>query len=284
MTTGNGPFSSSFTEADLHGFVDGRLEPARQMDMARRLKSHAADKARTDAWREQNELIRATFSEVESEALPVSLCLTAPVRLRCVATDGLSSNAQTGSVPEKSRFINELKRRRSPIFAISALVIGVIAAGTWMLGHPPAAADRPTSAASRDLEGSLEARTMEAMTGVTAKPPRQAHGGLPAITIPDLTSSGFTFTGISSEQSDPPALMLFYEDRASQRIVIGIAKTSQTNEASQTNRLAPTPNRHAVIWRTSGHTFALTGSIAQSRLNDIAASLQASLGSAAKAD
>ena len=263
------------------------------MEMARRLKSHAADKARTDAWREQNELIRATFSEVESETLPASLCLAAPVRLRCVANDGLPVNAPAA---EKPGFINELNRQRTRIFAISALVIGASVAGAWIvLGHPSAVTDRPTSAASRDLDNSLAVRAMEAMAGVTATPPRQANG-LPAVTIPDLTSSGFTFIGVSTQQMDPPALMLFYEDGAAQRIVIGVAKTGPANKTSPTNKTGPAnktnqpnwpvsaPNRHAVVWHTSGHTFALTGTIAQNRLNDIAASLQTSLGSAAKAN
>lgn len=123
MSTGNAPFSSSFSEADLHNFVDGRLEPSRQAEMTRRLKSHPADRARTSAWREQNELIRATFSEVEGEPLPVSLCLTAPALLRCVASDGLPLSGQAASLLEKPRFASESRRRRARFLALSALMI-----------------------------------------------------------------------------------------------------------------------------------------------------------------
>jgi anti-sigma factor RsiW len=274
MNSGSGPFSSSFSEADLHGFVDGRLEPSRQAEMARRLKSHAADRARTDAWREQNELIRATFSEVEGEPVPVSLCLTAPVRLRCVASDGLSLSGQASSFLEKPRFTNESKRRRARVLAISALMVCAGVAGAWiMLDHASTTQDRPAPAASRDaasqnLDDSLAGRTMEAMAGAAASD-HQPVRGLPAITIPDLTGSGFTFTGVSAPQSDPPALLLFYEDGASRRIVIGVANASPVGRPA-----VSAPNRHTVIWHKSGTTFALTGTIAQDRLTEIAATLQ----------
>jgi anti-sigma factor RsiW len=292
MSTSGGPFSSSFSEADLHNFVDGRLEPSRQMEMTRRLKSHPADRARTDAWREQNELIRATFSEVEGETLPVSLCLTAPARLRCVVSDGLPLSGQASSILERPRFASESNRRRARLLAITALMICAGLTGTWiMLAHPPAAIDSPAMPAVNGLEESLAGRTAEAMAhgladgqglplaGAAAPGHRQARG-LPVITIPDLTATGFTFTGASADQADPPALLLFYEDQTAQHIVIGIADASP---AGQPAASGPVPSQHAVTWHKDGKTFALTGTIGQRRLNDIAAALQTSLG-AGKAD
>jgi anti-sigma factor RsiW len=275
MSTSGGPFSSSFSEADLHNFVDGRLEPSRQAEMARRLKSHPADHARTRSWREQNELIRATFSEVEGEALPVSLCLAAPARLRCVASDGLPLNGQASSILERPRFASESNRRRARLLAITALMIcaGLTGAGI-LLAHPPAAMNSPTLPTVDGLEESLAGRTAEAMAGAAAPGHRQARG-LPAITIPDLTASGFSFTGASADQADPPALLLFYEDRSAQSIAIGIANASPAGQPAASK---PLPSQHAVTWHKYGKTFALTGTIDQRRLNDIAAALQSSLG------
>jgi anti-sigma factor RsiW len=275
MNTGSGPFSSSFSEADLHSFVDGRLEPSRQVEMARRLKSHAADRARTEAWREQNELIRATFSEVESETLPVSLCLTTPARLRCVSSDGLPLGGPDSANPGKPRFTSEAKRRRARLMAISTLMICASVAGAWiMYEHPAAPADHAAQVRGRGLDEALAGRTVEAMSGVLASGHSQTRG-LPAIKIPDLSGSGFTFTGASAQQADPPALLLSYEDETGQRIVIGAANAGQTGSAL-------TPYRHAVTWHRSGIAFALTGTVEQSRLNAIAASLQTSAGTPGK--
>ena len=281
MSTGNAPFSSSFSEADLHNFVDGRLEPSRQAEMTRRLKSHPADRARTSAWREQNELIRATFSEVEGEPLPVSLCLTAPALLRCVASDGLPLSGQAASLLEKPRFASESRRRRARFLALSALMICAGLASAWILvPHPPTTAKVVPPSTAATLEGSLAGRTAEAMAGADAVGRRPVLG-LPAITIPDLTVAGFTFTGASTDQADPPALLLFYEDRTAQRIAIGITNASPAGQAAASE---PVLSEHAVTWHKYGKTFALAGTIGQRRLNEIAATLLASLGGTGKAD
>ena len=159
---------SSFSDGDLNGLVDGHLEPGRQADVLQRLKSHPADRARVETWREHNDLIRATFSEVTNEPLPVSLSLAPPPHLRCVSSDGRPSPQRAGLVPppkpgQRSEGLRpgfalaapvpESRSRRRPLAAMGATgLVGLL--GAWMiLTHPAATDPQTTSVATSSLAG-----------------------------------------------------------------------------------------------------------------------------------
>lgn len=68
------------TEAELHAYVDGCLSDARREEVAQYLAAHPEDRARIQAYREQNEALRALFAPVLDEAVPprISASVTSP--------------------------------------------------------------------------------------------------------------------------------------------------------------------------------------------------------------
>ena len=63
----------AFDDADLNGFVDGRIEPSRASALAESLASDPEAGARIDAWRRQNDSLRTMFASVLFEPVPVRL-------------------------------------------------------------------------------------------------------------------------------------------------------------------------------------------------------------------
>lgn len=58
------------TETELHAFVDGRLPPARAVEVAQHLAQHEADARRVAEYRAQNENLRAAYDALLVEPLP----------------------------------------------------------------------------------------------------------------------------------------------------------------------------------------------------------------------
>ena len=61
---GNGNARSPITEADLHGYVDGQLAPARIASVEHFLATHPEERARVLEWEEQNKTLRRLLSPV----------------------------------------------------------------------------------------------------------------------------------------------------------------------------------------------------------------------------
>ena len=64
---------ASFDEADLNGFVDGRIDPSRAAVLAQSLAGDRDARARIDGWKRQNETLRTLFASVLFEPVPVRL-------------------------------------------------------------------------------------------------------------------------------------------------------------------------------------------------------------------
>ena len=63
----------SFTDDDLHAYVDNRLDAARRAEAEAWLQSHPADAERALAYRQQNDMMQAMFKPVLSEPLPLRM-------------------------------------------------------------------------------------------------------------------------------------------------------------------------------------------------------------------
>ena len=70
-------YDTAFDDADLNGFVDGRIDPARGAALAASLASDPESRARIDGWKRQNETLRTMFASVLFEPIPVRLLPTA---------------------------------------------------------------------------------------------------------------------------------------------------------------------------------------------------------------
>jgi anti-sigma factor RsiW len=66
----------NFTEADLHGYVDGQLTPSRRAEVEHYLASRPDEWQRVQAWQQQNELLRGLLNPVLTQTIPARLLMT----------------------------------------------------------------------------------------------------------------------------------------------------------------------------------------------------------------
>ena len=67
------PRGEPISNADLHDYVDGRLEPVRSVSVALHLVESPSDAARVDAYRAQSDGLHALFDPVLDEPVPARL-------------------------------------------------------------------------------------------------------------------------------------------------------------------------------------------------------------------
>ena len=65
--------TQAISEAQLHALADGVLPEDQRAAIDAHLRAHPEDAARVDAWREQNQQLRALFDPVLDEAVPPAL-------------------------------------------------------------------------------------------------------------------------------------------------------------------------------------------------------------------
>ena len=257
-------------EGDLHRFVDGLLDPQRQSEVMLRLKTRASEATQVAAWREQNELLRATFAGVEHDPVPTSLRLT-PLRLRCIGDDERALDAMA---PVLAQPLAPAPRRRvSPahVAVATGLCIALVALGALWLMLSRSEPARPNSlllVASREADGVL---ATPAYTGVDRRAPGEeertrSEDDLPTATIPDLAPVGFEFTGATLRASLPRALVFSYQDTGSARLTLSVSRIGGAEAAS---RIA---SAGTLAWQQGGRSFVLSGD--GTRLAMVAAYLQ----------
>ena len=245
---------SFFSDADLHGLVDGHLETSRRTDVLKRLASAPADRARLAAWQEQTDLLRAAFTGVDREPIPALLDLAPRTKLHCVADAPIVRRPP------------EMPATRSAMFPWIAGFGGVAAVSLGCLWFASVSAPRESGIA--DLRGSvddtLRTRTTRALAETTA-----TAAALPTTTIPDLTAAGFELVGAESKTSEPVSLMFRYRNAAAERVVISVAR-SLPAPAQRPARVGD-----VILWHSRANAFAIAGTIKAERLKAIAAALQA---------
>ncbi|MCX8254302.1 protein of unknown function [Beijerinckiaceae bacterium RH AL1] len=236
---------AGLAEADLHGLVDGRVEPSRRADVLRRLAGSAADRALVEAWQDQADLIREAFRTVAAEPLPMALDL-APPRLRSIDTTRVNAERPRGT----SAATSAAKTRAGGGAAIAAaLVIAIGLTMSWMAG-------------SRDD---------------TVVPPAAASDGaaatLPTFKVPDLSKTGLRLTEVASDADDASTLVLRFRADGG-RVALRVSRNAPDIGAMPLER-----TDKALTWRTPTAAFSLTGTLAPERLRAVAVALQADQGS-----
>jgi anti-sigma factor RsiW len=90
---------SSFTEADLQGYVDGRLPERRRAEVEAYLAAHPEEAARLASYRAQADRLRELYGPILDEAVPQRLALTAaPRRSRIVRVAAAFAWTAVGAV------------------------------------------------------------------------------------------------------------------------------------------------------------------------------------------
>ncbi len=250
--------ASSVGEADLHALVDNRLESDRRAEVLRRLATSPADRARVEAWQEQNESIRSAFDGIAREAIPRVLDI-APVSSLHGFTD-----ADPLSL-EGTRF--EQARKGAATLA-TLLLVAVGVGGSWLL---LASSGRNETVASAPMRGTVdEAVALRAAQGfgVDGAQAPEVTEALPTTTIPDLSPAGFTLVGAESNLAAPASLVFRYRNPDAEQIVISVAR-SQGSASSGPTRVGRT-----FSWHRRDKVFAIAGTLVPTRLHDIAVALQ----------
>ncbi len=185
-------------EGDLHRLVDGLLDAQRQGEVLLHLRGNTAEVAHVAAWREQNDLLKATFAGVEHETIPASLRLT-PLRLRCIG-DADEAEPMPAAAPASPARAASVR----PAVAISLCLAASLAA--WMaVNRPDLKSTSAHFASGQDTDDLMTA----------SMPPDQARSGaseLPLATIPDLGGAGFTFTSSTLRPGSPNVMVFSYRE------------------------------------------------------------------------
>jgi len=268
--------STPIIEDDLHSFVDNEVDDDRHEAILAHLAATPSDAARTEAWRQQNILLRAAFSQVTLEQVPASLAFTFTPRLIPIPCFG------SGTVQEPySRRV----RRRSLAFSLAAFVAGVsitLAAGFSMSHYRAFVADE--FAAGPSPQGS--ALALLASSALHRSPASNAipqsvlntPGDItPALVIlPVLKRQGLQLIrGEVRGKPEDRANCLDFADASGTPVVLCIAAASVASEPALQG-LAVVAS-HSVYWREAASYYALAAPFANDRLVTLARRIHAVL-------
>ena len=255
--------ASLLSDADLHGLVDGHIDPDRRAEVLRRAASSPRDRALIEDWQDQNDLIRAAFAEVEREPLPRALDLRTPPRLRAVPPASIAL----------ARTAKPARWRGMAVSAATVAAVSIGLAGSWYVSSLPADDMRTPVARTLEVERMLADRTAASLAfgepdafvaAAFAEPP-------PTTAIPDLSYFGFTFTGAEARSVLPRSVIFRYRNAADERVAIGATRATGGDSV-------PTPRDNGYIWRSRHIAYAIFGTVASERLHSIAASLDNATG------
>jgi anti-sigma factor RsiW len=198
---------TAFDDADLNGFVDGRIEPGRAAALAESLASDPQARARIDSWKRQNESLRTMFASVLFEPVPVrliagSVATPRPARTAAGEAERPPASRMTGAVTTISIGA-----------ALVGFVLGALASigtedfGLFGRSAPDAArAPREQALASRSLaERAIDShrtflsdaiRPVEMTAGEEPRLLRWLqHKVAAAVRVPDLARQGWSLVG-----------------------------------------------------------------------------------------
>jgi len=244
--------SRPITEDDLHGYVDGVLEPERVADVAAYLEDHPDMNRRVAAFSDQRDLLRRALAPIAEEAVPSQLDLAGMIRSR--------------------------QRRASPVWwAIAAmLLLSIGGLGGWVmrgsLQTSPAglAALAQEAADSYHVYAPDRVRPVEMRASDSAQLVQWMSNRLKQqVKLPDLTGSGYRLMGgrlIAT--SHGPAAMFMYDDDHGDRLVVLTRPMASEHSAP----MAPHSGGDVAgfAWADGGMGYSLMGQAAADTLKPIA--------------
>jgi anti-sigma factor RsiW len=239
------------TEDELHAFVDGELPADRVEAVEAWLATHPQDAARVNTWRSQMHAIRARYSDVGAEPVPLRLKLD---RLRRVQPTWAAIAAAA---------------------AVAAFLIGGIAG--WMM--------RGASAAAPDEFETLTAEALDAykLYVVEVRHPVEVPGTEAAhlvqwlskrigyqLRAPDLERLGLTLVGgrLLPAPTGAAAAFLMYESASGERFTIYCARSNTPNTAMHYN---DKEKASAFYWADDNIAYVVSGAAERKRLWQVAA-------------
>ena len=243
-------------EADLHGFADGQITPEREAAVARFLTKSPADKGRVEAWRRQNDVLRAAFGRVAHEPIPLSLSLTqtlrdsrldAPMRAFAAVGPGSLDLAPLKPLPAEGR---------GGAAAAFAFVLGVVIALSGV-GAINALQMSRTTSPPRDALQELASRALDAHRAFTgdapALPPPLAAAAADATA--GLAGAGLTLVSTRPTPARGAAgRVLMFENARKEPYALLVAPAPGSDGPLAREDF---PRLSSVAWVRSGVGFAL---------------------------
>lgn len=254
-------------ESDLHAWIDGELPPRRAAAVEAYLADRPEDLARLDSYRAHADLIARAFAPLAAPSAAPSVAAAFP------------------AVPKAPRLWLR------PIAAAAALFVAGAAAG-WTAGWTArgsertlagAAADTPRFAADALSAHLVFAAEVRHPVEVTAE--QEAHLiawlsrrlGAP-LTAPRLAAAGFELMGGRLLPGDgDPAAQFMYQNAAGLRVTLYVHPSPNGTDTSF--RFAHDGGAAAFYWKDRGLSWALSGEMDRSALQELAHRVYAALNS-----
>lgn len=284
------------SESELHGFVDGDLEPGRREVVRSFLANSPADAARVQAWRQQNETIRAAFASVETE--PLHLPLPPPPgaggdsgganpNFSAIGSDSLATS-QAGAF---AGFRAWRERWSASLIALAFVTGALLATGGIyfidQLSAPDGLSPASENRASARMDEALVTRTLSALLAFAPAPavgkdptPRLApNGGAlrsagTALILPTLSFRGLKLAGVRVMPSElGEMLCMFYAKSEAANVALCVEKSDDPSD-TVTRKSGKFPSA-AVHWRQNGADYALAGALTEAELQKLAEEIRA---------
>ncbi len=262
------------SEAELHEFVDGDMDRGRREAIQAFLAASPGDAARVEAWRRQNEAIRAAFA-VETGPLPSSLPLAPGAE--GVAATRPAAGGQTESRGSHSGRARWFARLIGLSFAGGALLAAGAAYLAGRVNAPEAAppsSEGPTPAGMNDTFGARALSALRAFESPSAavrlSPTREGPGQDTATPIlPNLSGEGLKLAGVRAMPGEHGEMLcLVYARPDETNIALCVEKASDPGETVP--RVSGNFPSAAINWRQRGANYALVGALLEARLRSLA--------------
>lgn len=300
---------------ELHGFLDGEIEPHRRKAIENFLKTSPADAERVEGWRRQTQVIRAAFAPIEAEPAPASILLPpATGRRACLRLLRPCPAPPAGDVRKAAQEppfwrkgaagaakLGRAGARPLSLFAVFAAGAIIALAGAFFadrLHAPQVAADvrasAPVSAddipAARAIAALMDfkpqQRAQERANASGAAPNEtRAASNQASLIIPNLSSAGFTLVGMRpaparSGEPENQMFCLFYAKAAAAPVALCIARDADGGAPGGSRVDANIPSNGsagAISWRQANAIYTLAGPLSDAELRNLAKRVSAEI-------
>lgn len=251
------------TEDDLHGYVDGCLDPRRRSRVEAYLAVNRDEAERIDAYRAQRIGMHVLFDAPPGQELPKKLA---------------DLERRISRAASRGRWL----RRSFRVAASLAALVVASGVGWWVAQYKAFDAPRLTTSWVFSTPHFLVSDHAADTAGVAADDESRLVGWLTrnaataSVAVPDLRPFGLNFVG-GRVLATPagPAVQLSYDDSGTQRLNLYISMTGGARKADIT--ALQTTDGSLVYWSDGSLVYTLAGSVNQESLVRIARTIATGL-------
>ena len=259
------PIESAFDDADLNGFVDGRIEPSRGSALAESLAADPEAAARLHAWRRQNDSLRTLFASVLSEPVPVRLLPVAVSPPQAAGRRDRDAERPggrvAGVVAPTPLGAGVIGFARGALAGVGAAGVGLAPSSGHTAGALPSPATRDLASRATEAHRTFLADPSRPF-GLAAGEPKLAgwsgHRLGSGLRIPDLSRQGWTFLGgriVPGRHG--PAAFLAYGD-GPDRLGLTVSRGGESDEGRLSQADDEAPALGVATWADGEFGYALT--------------------------